>query len=77
MSFDPIKLSPSGAEIYYSGAYADATGATGAGGQYASTASSQGWDTVTFKNAATRVGIGSALPTGDDIICYLCRRINS
>ena len=67
MSFDPIKLSPSGAEIYYSGAYADATGATGAGGQYASTASSQGWDTVTFKNAATRVGIGSALPTGDDI----------
>ena len=67
MSFLPIHLSPSGAEIYYSGAYANATGATGAGGEYASTASAQGWNTVTFKNAAVRVGIGSALPTGSDI----------
>ena len=67
MSFSPIHLSPSGAEIYYSGAYADATGATGAAGEYASIASAQGWNTVTFKNAATRVGIGSALPTGDSV----------
>ena len=67
MSFDPIKLSPSGADVYYSGAYSDATGATGAGGEYAATASYEGWNTLTFKNAVTRVGIGSALPTGDDV----------
>ena len=42
MSFLPIHLSPSGAEIYYSGAYAHATGATGAGGTYGTVASAQG-----------------------------------
>ena len=64
MSFLPITKSPTGAAIYYSGAYADATGATGSGGVYSVVAQSQNWNEVRFLNAATKVGIGSVLPTG-------------
>ena len=64
MSFLPITKSPSGAAIYYSGAYADATGATGADGVYETIAQTQIWNEVRFLNAATKVGIGSVLTTG-------------
>ena len=67
MSFLPIHLSPSGAEIYYSGAYADATGATGVGGAYRDSGSYYAWNQVEFKNAGTKVSIGGTLPTGSAI----------
>ena len=56
MSFSVIHNSPSGAAVYYSGAYAHATGATGSGGIYATAASAANWDSVSFKNAAYTAG---------------------
>ena len=56
MSFSVIHNSPSGAAVYYSGAYAHATGATGSGGIYATAASAANWDSVSFKNAAHTAG---------------------
>ena len=60
MSFLTISKSPSGAAIYYSGAYTHATGATGADGVYLDVAQATNWDAVRFINAAST----GTLPTG-------------
>ena len=63
MSFSVIHTTPSGASVYYSGAQAHATGATGLGGVYRTAAEAANWDSVSFLNAAAIEG--NTLGTGN------------